>query len=803
MTAADDQAMKRRRRAPAVRLALGAAVLWSGVAYGLTPTFSDGLSVGAAAAQGVPGFVDPNPDAQMFLEADELVYDDAANTVTAVGRVTIFYDGYTVEADEVVYDRGESRVLARGNVILIEPGGSVLRGRTADLSDTLLDGFVDALSVETPDQTFFTARRATRRNGEVTEFEEGTYTACAACSEDPDKPRAWMFHADRITYDEAERMVYYDNVRLDFFGVPVIWLPFFAHPDPTVERQSGFLRPQPSFDDELGVGVSAPYYFALSPSYDVTVTPTVYSSQGLHLEGEWRQRLENGAYSIRASGIYQIDPDAFDRQPGDQRLRGGLASNGAFRLNSRWNAGWNLFLQSDRRYFRDYALEDAADRDEIVSDVFLTGLHDRSYLDARVQRIEVTTIDATDTLDSQDQAWSLPVIDYDRRFSPGALGGELQIAGNFSTTVREDEYVDVLSINAPNDTNSYEGFGGQYTRATLEANWRRTFIGPLGQVFTPHLGVRADAIGYNLDGTATQAGFDNTDDTRLRAMPTASLEWRWPFLVTAPGSSHVLEPIAQVIVRPDASSVGQVPIEDSQSLVFDASNLFDLDKFSGYDQIEGGTRANVGARYVGTFDSGLTLSAVVGQSFHIAGENPYATDDTLIYNERDSGLETDESDYVAMVSARLQNRLALSASGRFDEKDFTVERGEFIAAAAHGPLSVSATYAYLAERPDAGVQDDQHQISGTAAWQVSNGWRLAGSVQYDLEETQLLGVGAGISYVCDCLGIGLNYTYTAAEANDGISDNRVMLNISLRTIGGVETEVLDNDRFNNVFGDSD
>ncbi|MEM1283817.1 MAG: LPS-assembly protein LptD [Pseudomonadota bacterium] len=801
MTARLDQVPDRRRSGLLLRLSLSAALLWSGVAYGLAPTFSDGLSVGSAAAQGVPGFVDPNPDAQMFLEADELIYDDAANQVTAVGRVTIFYDGYTVEADEVVYDRAQGRVLARGNVILVEPNGSVLRGRSADLSDTLLDGFVDALSVETPDQTFFTARRATRRNGEVTVFEEGTYTACTACEDDPDRPRAWMFHADRITYDEGERMVYYDNVRLDFFGIPVIWLPFFAHADPTVERQSGFLRPVPTYDDELGVGVSVPYYIVLSPSYDVTITPTVYTNQGLHLEGEWRQRLETGEYSIRASGIHQFNPDAFDRQPGDQRWRGGLASNGAFRLNSRWNAGWNLFLQSDRRYFRDYALEDAADADEIVSDVFLTGLHDRSFFDARVQRIEVTTIDANGTLDSQDQAWSLPVVDYDRRFSPDLFGGELQVSGNLSTTVRQDEYIDVLTIGGA-ATNSYEGFDGQYARATMEANWRRTFIGPMGQVFTPHFGFRGDAIGYNLDATATAAGFDSNDDTRFRGMATASLEWRWPFLITAYGSTHVVEPIAQIIARPNASSVGQVPIEDSQSLVFDASNLFDLDKFSGYDQIEGGTRANVGARYVGTFQNGLTLSAIVGQSFHLAGENPYATNQTLIYNEPDSGLETDRSDYVAMVSARLQDRLALSASGRFDEKDFTLERGEIIAAAAHGPLSVSTTYAYLAERPDAGVQDDQHQISGTAAWQVNNGWRVAGSVQYDLEETQLLGFGAGISYVCDCFGIGLNYTYVAAEANDGISDNRLMLNISLRTIGGVETEVLDNDRFNNVFGDS-
>jgi LPS-assembly protein len=82
----------------------------------------------------------PNPDAQMFLEADELFYNEGVNTVTARGTVTIFYDGYTVEADEVVYNRAEGRVLARGNVILVEPSGAILRATSADLSDTLTDG---------------------------------------------------------------------------------------------------------------------------------------------------------------------------------------------------------------------------------------------------------------------------------------------------------------------------------------------------------------------------------------------------------------------------------------------------------------------------------------------------------------------------------------------------------------------------------------------------------------------------------------------------------------------------------------
>ena len=69
----------------------------------------------------------------------------------------------------------------------------------------------------------------------------------------------------------------------------------------------------------------------------------------------------------------------------------------------------------------------------------------------------------------------------------------------------------------------------------------------------------------------------------------------------------MLEPMAQIFARPDegyATTLG-IPNEDAQSLVFDASSLFDRDKFSGYDRIEGGTRANLGVRYTGTFSKRL------------------------------------------------------------------------------------------------------------------------------------------------------------------------------------------------------
>src|SRR5690606_31613497 len=154
-------------------------------------------------------------------------------------------------------------------------------------------------------------------------------------------------------------------------------------------------------------------------------------------------------------------------------------------------------------------------------------------------------------------------------------------------------------------------------------------------------------------------------------------------------SSHVVEPMAQVFARPDephGDRVG-IPNEDAQTMVFDATNLFERDKFSGYDRIEGGVRANVGVRYSGAFANGWSTNALFGQSFHLAGTNPYASPD-LVNVGAASGLDTDRSDYVGMVGLSSPTGLSLAAGARFDESNFDLRRTDGTLAYTSPPLSV-------------------------------------------------------------------------------------------------------------------
>ena len=91
-------------------------------------------------------------------------------------------------------------------------------------------------------------------------------------------------------------------------------------PDPTVKRKTGVLTPRYSTSSVYGLGVTIPYYWALAPDYDATFTPMITTRQGPLLQGEWRQRLLDGAYSIRATGIVPARQGSVCEHAGLSRL---------------------------------------------------------------------------------------------------------------------------------------------------------------------------------------------------------------------------------------------------------------------------------------------------------------------------------------------------------------------------------------------------------------------------------------------------------------------------------------------------
>ncbi len=732
------------------------------------------------------------PDGRMLVEADSLVYDIDTETISAVGGVVIYYGSYTLTAGRVDVDRRTERVAASGGVTIVDPAGNVIRGQALDLTDDLADGVIEALELVTEERIAFTATRATRRGGDVTEFEEGVYLPCVDCDGVPGRKPVWQISARKIVHRQGERTITFEDARFEFLGVPIAWVPVLTQPDPTVRRKSGFLVPEPSWSNSRGVGIAVPYFWVLAPNMDVTFAPTVYSRQGFLADVEFRHRLVQGAYSIRLAGLRQNSPEEFDGGSGDRKYRGSVSTEGRFVINERWNWGWNIAAATDRAFFDNYDREEGGD--DIVNDVFLTGVDGRNRFDAHLYGFFVTQEDSTlagapsQDLDLQEkQPYVHPVIDHQVYAGQPVAGGELSFTTNVTSLSRTNR--DIYEFDADGDgiygrpdgeDVRLRGAAGTYTRASVDMLWRRRFTDSLGQVFTPFAYVRGDLM-FSAPNDAGAVGLAD-DRFAARAMPAVGLEYAYPVMVEGSLGTGVVEPVAQLILRPSEREVGNFPNEDAQSLVFDATTLFDYDKFSGFDRVEGGGRLNLGLRYSGRLVNGITVSGLVGQSVHLFGENSFS-EDTAYQTGEDSGLDGDVSDYVASLSVDTARGLLFNGAARFDQDDASPNRVEGQMVGVAGRLTGMLTYAWIRRQPDLGLEDDRSEVQAAASLQLADHWRLFGATRYDIENDNFVRQAVGVAYDDEAFSASLAYSEDKTRATGEPIDRTVFFRLGFRTLG--------------------
>jgi LPS-assembly protein len=752
----------------------------------------------------------PANDGQMLVQATEVDYDYNNSRVSAVGNVQLFYNGTSVEADKVIYDQKTKRLHAEGNIRMTDADGKITYANVLDLSDDYRDGFVDSLRVDTADSTRMAATRADRSSGNYTVFENGVYTACAPCKDDPKKPPLWQVKGMRIIHDQTNKMLYFENAQLEFFGVPLAYIPYFSAPDPTVKRKTGFLMPIYTTNGTYGFGVETPFYWAIAPDYDLTFNPRFMTEQGVLLQAEFRQRLLDGAYQIRAYGIDQLNPGAFAGQPGDRQFRGGIETKGEFALNDRWVWGWEGIALSDYMFLSDYRLAVYKDAfgsfltlpTEAPSQLFLTGVGNRSYFDAR-------TIYYLSLSGNQSQVpviW--PVIDYSNVINHSVLGGEVSYKTNFTNLTRENAVFDPINAVAAatgacvpalsaDPAKSIvpanclmRGMPGTYTRLSGEVDWRRSFTDSAGEIWTPFASLRADAINASISNQPGVANFLPVGDTEaLRVMPTVGLEYRYPFINVQPWGTTTVEPIAQIIIRPNESYAGKLPNEDAQSMTFDTTNLFSVDKFSGYDRVEGGGRANAGVQVTTQFDRGGAVTAVFGQSYQLFGLNSFAVRD-VTNTAVDSGLQTPVSDYVASLSYSPNRVFTFSTRARFDEASGSVQRFEAEGRANFDRWSVSLLYGDYAAQPDIGYLNRREGILVSGSVKVASNWVATGAARWDLVANQINQYVVGAGYVDDCFVLAANYVTSfsyATTTSPPILGHAFMLQLGLRTLASTNT----------------
>ena len=122
-----------------------------------------------------------------------------------------------------------------------------------------------------------------------TYFKKGVFTSCKKT----DKCPPWKITSGEIHHDKIKKQIAYKNAWLEIYDFPVVYFPKFFHPDPSVKRQSGLLKPELGSSNNLGSSIYIPYFLAISEDKDLTIKPRLFEDNKFLLQNEYRQKTKN------------------------------------------------------------------------------------------------------------------------------------------------------------------------------------------------------------------------------------------------------------------------------------------------------------------------------------------------------------------------------------------------------------------------------------------------------------------------------------------------------------------------------
>jgi len=690
----------------------------------------------------------------VYYQSDTVKYDRERGVVTLTGKVEFWQGDRMMLADKVTYNRNTGVAAAIGNVVLLESDGQTVFADYAELTQGMKDGVISGLRALLAQNGRLAANGARRIDGRVNELSRAVYSTCDLCPNDPTRAPLWQLRARGAIQDKDNKRIEYHDAVLDFFGVPVLYTPFLAHPDPSEKRATGILVPAFGHSKHLGAFLALPYYWAIDPSSDATITPMVASQNGPALDIEYRRHFNNGRLTIDSS-------IAQHRNDGQGRMAGHVFAKGLFSIDDTWRWGFDLNRASSLRYMRDFRVQNW--QPVLTSQVFLEGFGQGSYtrLDARSYQGLASTIIA------RRLPMIAPYYQYSFAGQPDRFGG--RIALDF----------DILNLLRTEGTST--------RRARLSAQWDRPDIDRFGAIW--NLMLRLDSAAYSANQFNQLPNYAAVRQANSQqAMPTVALNWRMPFVrFVGEWGSQVVEPILQVAASPRGATYARgrtrIPNEDSLDFEFTDANLFALNRFPGIDRLEGGVRAAGALRGAWNFPNGGKLEGLVGQSWRLQRDPAFPAA---------AGLGDTVSDVVSRVTVSPTGWLDLTSRQRWDRHSFQPRFVDALASVGTDRLRVTGGYIYsttnpflLYETPTSLTAPTRPRNEGTmgVAARLNDYWRIGASTRRDLRTARAVADGLRLTYEDECfvLDASLSRRHTSINGDNGATI--LLFQLTFKTVG--------------------
>lgn len=670
--------------------------------------------------------VKPSPgaaaDDTINIASDHAVIGVDGNA-TLSGNVEVTQGEREIRANEVEYDRSQRSIRTNDHIDYRDPlvhvsgaGGSYSAQEGAAFRSAEFS-FVQRAARGTAQAMKLTPAGVLDLKGVM-------FTTC------PADDNAWQLKASDITLDTRSKIGTGRDARIDFMGVPLIYLPWVSFPLSS-ERKSGFLFPGIGNTSNGGVQLSVPYYWNIAPNADFTFEPTEYTKRGPDLGGDARLLTES------QHGELDWNYLPYDRSFGSGRSRVRLYDVAELPHDLRLTV--NAENVSDTHYFEDFAQgPEGASTAFLNRSAALTYRTEHWRVDAEAQQYQ--TIDIVNLEGLQRPYARLPrlVVDADYR-----TGSAVMLRYGF-----DSEIVDFhRAIDGP-DNNGW--------RADLMPRMSLDVTGP-GYFARPALAYRVTQ--YELDALAP----GQYRRAPSRALPIGSFD-AGLFFEKFTGSREqrklTLEPRLFYLYVPYRDQQ-QLPVFDTALPDLNPVELFRTNRYVGADRMSDANQLSVAvtSRLLNAFDGRQFLALTLGQAYYF--HTPRVT---LPFEAPITGKR---SDFVLQLALTAFQDWGADIGVQWDPQEQRSERTLINLQYKPGENKViNLAYRYerfqtISQPPSPPYQQGFDQIELSGAWPIRKNWDLFVRDVYALRDYSRVGETAG-SPVVETRGelerfVGLQY----------------------------------------------
>ncbi len=237
---------------------------------------------------------------EIDISAKEIFVDKKNGIINANEDVLIKNKELSINSDEATYFKNESKFEAINNVIIKDEFNNKYYSDTFISNEDFTNSSAKNIRIRLKDNSRIVGSKFKRKDN-INVIKNGQYTPCNERNYLLEDCPGWKLIAGTVYHDKTTKTMHYDHSTLYILNIPVLYTPYFSHPDPTVNKRSGFLAPIIQSDDNLGQLISIPYFYNISGNKDLTLTPTLQSAATNYLTTEFRLLNDSGRFNVKAN----------------------------------------------------------------------------------------------------------------------------------------------------------------------------------------------------------------------------------------------------------------------------------------------------------------------------------------------------------------------------------------------------------------------------------------------------------------------------------------------------------------------